>query len=325
MSIFHKKDEVIALKKLSLFFMAVIAVLVIAACGSKDAQTDGKKGETVAIKHKSGTTDNVPKNPKKIVVFNFGMLDTLDKLGLGDRVAGLPKQSLPSYLKQYNDKKYESVGGLKEPDFEKIAELEPDLIIIEGRQADQYDEFKKIAPTIDIELDQKNYMDSFKENTEIIGKIFGKEGAVKQELSKIDSQVEKVSKLAKEKGGKGLVVLTSDKQISAYGSGSRFGLVHDVLGVLPADKQIKASLHGQSVSSEYISEKNPDYLFVIDRSAAIGEKGTAKEVIENEIVKSTNAYKNGHITYLDPGYWYLSGGGLESVSEMVKEIEKGLK
>lgn len=198
------------------------------------------------------------------------------------------------------------------------------MIIIEGRQADQYDEFKKIAPTIDIELDQKNYMDSFKENTEIIGKIFGKEDAVKQELSKIDSQVEKVSKLAKEKGGKGLVVLTSDKQISAYGSGSRFGLVHDVLGVQPADKQIKASLHGQSVSSEYISEKNPDYLFVIDRSAAI-EKGTAKEVIENEIVKSTNAYKNGHITYLDPGYWYLSGGGLESVSEMVKEIEKGLK
>ncbi|MEC1229455.1 siderophore ABC transporter substrate-binding protein, partial [Bacillus paralicheniformis] len=221
--------------------------------------------------------------------------------------------------------KYESVGGLKEPDFEKIAELDPDLIIIEGRQSEQYDEFKKIAPTIDIQLDQKNYMESFKENTEKIGKIFDKEDAVKEALAKIDDKVEKANKLAKEKGGKGLVVLTSDKQISAYGSGSRFGLIHDVLGVEPVDKNIEASLHGQSVSSEYISEKNPDYLFVIDRSAAIGEKGTAKEVIENEIVKSTKAYKNSHITYLDPGYWYLSGGGLESVSEMVTEVENGLK
>ncbi|KAA6449737.1 siderophore ABC transporter substrate-binding protein [Bacillus swezeyi] len=316
------------MKKLSLFFMALITVLVIAACGSKsadsDAKSDSKKEETVSIKHSSDTTE-VPKNPKKVVVFNFGMLDTLDELGLSDRVVGLPKQNLPSYLKQYKDSKYESVGGLKEPDFEKIAELEPDLIIIEGRQSEQYDEFKKIAPTINIQLDQKNYMESFKENTESIGKIFGKEDAVKDTLAKIDDQVEKVNKLAKEKGGKGLVVLTSDKQISAYGSGSRFGLVHDVLGVAPADQNIEASLHGQSVSSEYISEKNPDYLFVIDRSAAIGEKGSAKEVIENDIVKSTNAYKNGHITYLDPGYWYLSGGGLESVSEMAKEIENGLK
>ncbi|WP_307893377.1 siderophore ABC transporter substrate-binding protein [Bacillus swezeyi] len=316
------------MKKLSLFFMALITVLVIAACGSKSADSDGKsdskKEETVSIKHSSDTTE-FPKNPKKVVVFNFGMLDTLDELGLSDRVVGLPKQNLPSYLKQYKDSKYESVGGLKEPDFEKIAELEPDLIIIEGRQSEQYDEFKKIAPTIDIQLDQKNYMESFKENTESIGKIFGKEDAVKDALAKIDDQVEKVNKLSKEKGGKGLVVLTSDKQISAYGSGSRFGLIHDVLGVAPADQNIDASLHGQSVSSEYISEKNPDYLFVIDRSAAIGEKGSAKEVIENDIVKSTNAYKNGHITYLDPGYWYLSGGGLESVSEMTKEIENGLK
>ncbi|MFN2746647.1 MULTISPECIES: siderophore ABC transporter substrate-binding protein [unclassified Bacillus (in: firmicutes)] len=312
------------MKKLSLLLMALVTVLVIAACGSQSADSGAKKGETVTIKHASGSTD-VPKNPKKVVVFNFGVLDTLDELGLSDRVVGLPKQSLPAYLKKYNENKYESVGGLKEPDFEKIAELEPDLIIIEGRQSEQYDEFKKIAPTIDIQLDQKNYMKSFKENTENIGKIFGKEDAVKDELARIDSQAEKVNKLAKEKGGKGLVVLTSDKQISAYGSGSRFGLIHDVLGVEPADQDIKVSLHGQSVSSEYISEKNPDYLFVIDRSAAIGEKGTAKEVIENEIVKSTNAYKNGHITYLDPGYWYLSGGGLESVSEMVKEVENGLK
>lgn len=38
-------------------------------------------------------------------------------------------------------------------------------------------------------------------------------------------------------------------------------------------------------------------------------------------MKNTNAFKNGKIIYLDPNYWYLSGGGLISVSEMLKEVE----
>lgn len=47
--------------------MALITVLVVAACGNKAADTDAKsssKKETVTIKHNSDTTD-VPKNPKK--------------------------------------------------------------------------------------------------------------------------------------------------------------------------------------------------------------------------------------------------------------------
>ncbi len=43
-------------------------------------------------------------------------------------------------------------------------------------------------------------------------------------------------------------------------SGSRFGFVHDLFGFKQADDQIEASTHGQSVSYEYILEKNPGYL-----------------------------------------------------------------
>lgn len=63
----------------------------------------------------------------------------------------------------------------------------------------------------------------------------------------------------------------------------------------------------------------------MDRGAAIGGESSAKSVVENELVKKTNAYKNDHIVYLNPEYWYLSGGGLESVAEMVKEVGDSLK
>jgi len=99
-----------------------------------------------------------------------------------------------------------------------------------------------------------------------------------------------------------------------------------VFGVKAVTDDLKADpVHGQNISMEFILEKNPDILYVIDRDAAIGEGNNAKGVIENSLVKKTNAYKNGKIIYLDPGYWYLSGGGLESVSEMVKEAVKGIE
>ena len=90
------------------------------------------------------------------------------------------------------------------------------------------------------------------------------------------------------------------------------------------DKNIKASTHGQSISFEYIVKKDPDYLFVIDRGAVVGGQSSAKQVVENDLVKGTKAYKEKHITYLDPDYWYLSGGGLVSLDEMVKQVDQAL-
>lgn len=43
------------------------------------------------------------------------------------------------------------------------------------------------------------------------------------------------------------------------------------------------------------------------------------------MIKTTKAYKENHVVYLDPNYWYLSGGGLISVSEMVKEVGAAFK
>jgi iron complex transport system substrate-binding protein len=315
-------------KLLSIFLVALVA-LVVAACGSNNESSSSKadeekssKTEEITVKHKLGET-KVTKNPEKVVVFDFGALDSLDELGVD--VAGVPQDSIPTYLSKYEDKKYENVGGLKEPDFEKISEINPDLIIISGRQASQYEEFSKIAPTIDLELDTTKYMDSFEQNQETLGKIFGKEKEVEKKIADVKAKMSEVKEKAEKSNKTGLIVLANEGKISAYGANSRFGIIHDELGVKPADPNIEASTHGQSVSFEYILEKNPDYLFVIDRSAVVGGEASAKKTIENDLVKKTNAYKEDHIIYLNPNYWYLSGGGLLSVPEMAKEVEEGLK
>ncbi|TCS93239.1 siderophore ABC transporter substrate-binding protein [Hazenella coriacea] len=311
-------------KKLSLMLMVAVLAVVAIACSSNEnpSQAEATGGEEIVIKHKLGET-KVKKKPQKVVVFDFGSLDTLERLGI--EVTALPKNNIPTYLSKFKNDKYVNVGSLKEPDFEKIVEVQPDLIIISGRQASLYDEFKKIAPTIDLEVDPANYINSFKNNAKTLGKIFDQEAAVEAELTQIDESVKKLKDQATASNQKALIILANDGKVSAYGPNSRFGLIHDEFGLAPADNKIEVSNHGQSISFEYIVEKDPDYLFVIDRGAVVGGQSSAKQMVENELVKKTKAYQSGKIIYLDPNYWYLSGGGLGSVSEMVKEVKKGLK
>ncbi|MFD0588773.1 siderophore ABC transporter substrate-binding protein [Paenibacillus sp. GCM10027627] len=322
-------------KTFSLTAMILVFAMVLAACGGSGGNNKGNGGSSpspsaeasppasgapseIVVKHELGET-TVKVNPGKVVVFDYGTLDTLDKLGV--EVASVPQTNIPAYLDKYKDAKYANAGGLKEPDFETIDGLSPDLIIISGRQADHYEELNKIAPTIYMGVDAANYMESFKTNVNTLADIFGKQAEAKAALEEIEASIKAVHEKATAGGKKGLIILTNEGKISSFGPGSRFGIIHDVLGVAPVDPGIKADTHGNEVTFEYIAEKNPDYLFVIDRNTAVaaGEKGV-KQSIENDLVKNTTAYKDGKIVYLDPQYWYLSGGGLISVAEMVKEI-----
>jgi len=315
------------MKKWKLLSLMFVIILVLAACGSNEkgqtetASASKETAEKMTIKHQYGEAE-VKKNPEKVVVFDFGVLDTLDELGID--VTGVPQTAVPSYLKKYADKKYTNVGSLKEPDFEAIHELQPDVIFISTRQAELYDQFAEIAPTVYMGLDYENYMESFKKNMNLIGEIFGKENKVASELKEIDASIEKLHTQASSLDKKGLILLANEGKVSAYGPSSRFGLIHDVFGFGAADKDIEVSTHGQSITFEYIMEKNPDVLFVIDRATAVGGEIGAKEIVENELVKKTTAFKNNKIIYLDADTWYLSGGGLKSVKSMAKEIESAL-
>jgi len=290
--------------------------------GQQAAQEPEKPTEIVVI-HPYGET-TVPVNPEKVVVFDFGILDTLDLLGV--KVAAVPKSNLPPYLSKYDNDEVINAGTLFEPDFEALSALDPDLIIISGRTETQYEALNELAPTIYMAVDTNNYMASFKQNMEYIGAIFQKEDVVAAEVKRIEDLAAEVRGKVASSGEKALILLSNDKAISAYGPGSRFGIIHDVLGFPAADESIQVSTHGDQVSFEYVKEKNPDYIFVVDRAAVVSGGGqAAKDTFDNDLVKATNAYKNGKIVYLNPNYWYLSGGGLVSVGEMIKEVAAAVK
>src|SRR5699024_2261794 len=195
-----------------------------------------------------------------------------------------------------------------------------EVIFISGRQSEVYDQLEELAPTVYLAVDNERYMDSFKENLDVIADIFDKQDEVDEEYAEIEASIEELNEVTEASDNEGLIILANDDKISAYGSESRFGLIHDVFGVPAVDEGIEASTHGMNVTFEYVVEQDPDILYVVDRGAVVGGESSAKQLVENKLVKNTKAYKNDNIVYLDPDYWYLSGGGLQSVSEMVDEI-----
>ncbi|RIY33703.1 hypothetical protein CJP74_01075 [Psittacicella melopsittaci] len=280
----------------------------------------------VTVDSPTGKQD-VPDNPQRIVVLDLSIADNLLALGQQHRVVGIADSKFfPAYLsKVYTDAKYKNVGLLVQPNLEAIAELKPDLIVTSGRQAKFLDQLKQIAPVYVATLDDTKQSYSIDANLLAVGKFTGQE-AKAQELAKdLDAKIEALNKLAS--GKNALVLLTNDRKMSGFGPESRYSIVYKDFGFKPAGQIADAKgRHGVEVSYEFIQKTNPQFIFVVDRSAALTDaKDNAKNTLNNPLVNSTDAAKNNAIVYLDSKVWYLAYGGYYSTVEMINELSNAIK
>ncbi len=280
----------------------------------------------VTVTHGLGTTET-PENPDRILVYDLGALDILDSVGI--EVFGIGRGAkLPEHLSLYENDSYSVVGSLHEPDFEKVYEVQPDLIFIGGRAAAAYEELSKIAPTILITLPGVGYMQTMKDNLEILASIFpDKRKTLAVSLSQIEQQSNEISTYVREQELTALFVMVNAGNLSVFGSGSRFSNIYDMFGFSVSDETIQSSTHGQSSSFEYLLQQDPDYLFVLDRSAATGAQQpgqSAREILDNELVHQMNAWTKDQIIYVDPSSWYVASGGISSTQVMIDDVANGL-
>lgn len=282
---------------------------------------------TVTIEHYSGI-DEVPVNPETIVVMDLGVLMSLDALGITADAFGSLGTPLPdAWAAVADNPDLAPVGTAFEPDYEAINALEPDLILVATRSSATYPEMSEIAPTVDLTFDDDvDFLTGFRTRHEQIGEIFGVQDAVAEQLDALDARVEDIAARTGDAGA-ALVVLTSGTEVSAYGPGSRFGLVHDVLGFAPADESLaEDETHGEAVSFEFIAEVAPDVMFVVDRSAAIGEEGgeSAQAILDNDLVNGTPAAQEGRVVHVDGAAWYLAFNSLPGMNGILDDAETAL-
>lgn len=260
--------------------------------------------------------------PEKVVVFSMPALDTVTALGVTP--VGIAQIAIPAFMEGRIPDDVPRLGSLQEPDLEAVHAVDPDLIIIGGRTAKAYESLARIAPTMHVNVDRDAFMETARDNVVTLGRIFDKEQEAAALLASYDAEVAALRAVAPE-AGRVLVLLASGGKISAHGPGSRFGIIHGDYGLTPAAEGLDTANHGQAISHEFILETDPDWIFVVDRDAAIGREGeSAQQVLDNEIVHKTRAWQEGKLLYLDPAVWYLAASGITAMTAGAKQIREAI-
>lgn len=274
----------------------------------------------IVVKHAKGET-TLPGVPSKVLVLDIPSLDTLDALGVD--VAGVPGSNLPPYLSKFADDKYLKVGTLFEPDYEAVNAAGADLMIIGGRSAAKYPDLSGMLPTIDMTVAPEHYTDNIKANVATLGEVFGKQAEAAALNATLDEKLTALKASAAE-AGTAMILVTTGGKVGAYGPASRVGWLHKEVGFKTVADDIDDRFHGGDVVSfEYILEANPNWIFVIDRDAAVGEVAegqAARQILDNELVAQTEAWKNGHVVYLDPASAYIVSSGYTAINTLIDQV-----
>ena len=336
------------MKKMLSLALAGVMALSLMACsaqnGGSSTEAGGNVGgqvdseaqnnaaqETVTITSLNASQEaaelEVPYDPQRIAILDMASLDILDALGVGDRVVGTAQTSL-DYLQSYIGGDIANLGTIKEADLEAVMSCEPDVIFIGGRLASSYDALSEIAPVVFLSTDTElGVVESVRKNAGIIASMFGLEDEVDELMAGFDSRIEALAAFAE--GKTAIVGLVTSGGLNVLGNDGRCSMIGREIGFenIGVDSEIDTATHGNEASFEFIVEKDPDYLFILDRDAAIQTEGAqlAQEIVENELVKGTRAYQDGHIVYLaHPAVWYTAEGGVTALDVMLADLEEAL-
>ena len=317
------------MKKILNFIFTLLLISCSNESQENNSELDNKNYITVAtLNGKDEEVEiEVPYNPKRIAILDMAAFDILDSLNEADRVVGSARGDNIVYLNKYlENKDLENIGTIKEADIEKIIALDVDVIFIGRRLRDSYDILSEIAPVICLAVDGKTgVVDGVRKNALTIAKLFGKESLVNELMSGFDSRIKKLNDFAKDKTA--IVGITSAGSFSVLGSDGRCSLITKEVGFknVGISDTSSTSTHGNEASFEFVVDKDPDYMFILDRDTAIGRKPSksSKELIENELIVNTDVYKDGNIIYLEnPTIWYIAEGGIKALDIMISDLEK---
>ncbi|MER2064288.1 MAG: ABC transporter substrate-binding protein, partial [Alkalibacterium sp.] len=223
-----------------------------------DTEENQKNIDFVVVEDAAGNSVEVPFDPQRVAVFDNGQLDNMAAIGMEDRVVVTASPNLPAHLSQYND--VEVAGSFFEIDLEVTHAADPDLIIVAGRSSAAYDDLSAIAPTIDLSHDAQNYLDSIGQNLSRYAEFF----AIEDQVAEITNELEEKLKMLNEKAENSdvttLMTMYNEGSLSAYGEGSRYGVIYDAFGFKPVDDEIESTNHGMEISNEYLLSENPDVI-----------------------------------------------------------------
>ncbi|MGZ3146056.1 iron-siderophore ABC transporter substrate-binding protein [Lentzea chajnantorensis] len=326
----------------------VVGGSVLAGCGSSQPASTPEGGNAsggtfpTKVEHFFGTTE-IKEAPKRVV--SLGYTDEQTMLALGTVPVGMvdqypnPEGTSPDVNTQWpwvKDKwgstKPEVVmkNGDTEPNYEKIAQLRPDLIVAVYSEADQawYDKLSKIAPTVGRPKGEAEaFSGKWQDTTLQIAKALGKQAEGEKIIKSVDDKFAEIKKANPDWANQTAVVTSWYKDAIAPFATT------DVRSQLVTGMGFKGNTKVDEVAGgKFFTTLSPERIDVmnVDRIFVIADKADADKLKSFELFANLPAVKAGKVSWLldseGPAIGAaMSQATLASLPYAIDEIAKSAK
>ncbi|MGV3467013.1 MAG: ABC transporter substrate-binding protein [Heyndrickxia sp.] len=315
-------------KSKSIFtIIAVLSLLLLAACGNnkvgngeKDKGTNSSSEKSYTVEHAMGKT-TIKGTPKRVVILTNEGTEALLALGVKP-VGAVQSWSGNPWYDHIKDKMkgVAVVGTESQVNVEAIAKLHPDLIIgNKMRQEKIYDQLSAIAPTVFAETLRGDW----KENFTLYAKAVNKEAKGKEVIQQFD---QRISDIKKELGDKAKMKVSLVRFMSGdvriYHKDTFAGVILDQLGFARPKGQDVDDFAERNLTKERIPAMDGDILFYFTYDTGDGGASSLeKEYINDPLFKNLKVAKAGNIHKVNDVIWNTAGGVI-AANLMLDDIEK---
>ena len=218
-------------KTIGMLCMLLVTLGFVSGCqGRQEASSSDK---TITVRDAKGEVE-IPAEPKRIVDLS-GNSDILSLLGYS--VAGTANSDaydytqLPTYLQEpLQGAKILGYSMQDTMDIEGILELHPDLIIISGVQEKMYEQLKKIAPTLMVELAQTDW----RQDVNTFARMMQQEDRAASWLKSYDEKAKKAGAAVRKANGEDttyLALLASGGQLFVFDAAGIGSVLYEDMGL----------------------------------------------------------------------------------------------
>ncbi|MBP2115262.1 ABC transporter substrate-binding protein [Paenibacillus silagei] len=324
------------LKSLQLMLLAVL-LLILAACSNTAGQpaseeqspsasqtSDQRAAEpgTRTIAHLKGEAV-IPAKIEKIVVLSAEYIDHL--LTIGEKPSGVNTEVRygGEYLPYLADKLQgvQTLGSADNPNLEAITLLDPDVILIESRTAEnKYEQLNKIAPTIVLGNEWLDYGDDtsfWTKDLLTIAEMYDKTDLAKEKIAELEQKTVQASEKIKVLDNKKLAYLrVREKTLQVYAQQGHptNALLYQDLGFEPA--ALTPSEQREDLSLEKTPELGADFIVLeMDPNA----RDFLDNMQKSALWKNIPAVQGGKVHETD-SFWLFKGWGVIGRGEIIDEI-----
>lgn len=268
-------------RKQALFLFSILISLF--GCSKKELKS---ASESIKVTDYAEREISIEKPAERIIVMADNAFQIVKELGAVDKVVGLDSKTKgywDLYLISETNPELKSLpdlGKTKNPNYEQILSLNPDLILLKGnKEAADILQAKTGVPVVAIV--SKNGYDF--EIYNLIGKLLGKEQNAKIVINELQSQKEKLEKILKD--------IHENEKKSAYivvqnSKGSLFRTLKKADSLALANIENVASAASKvdewgfaEVSKEEFLNWKPDFIFLDE---PLSEKSISKQILLND-------------------------------------------